>query len=132
MNKQDLLDLLIYSLDHPLDAAQQQQLDLALQNSEELRREKAQLLQMRALVSSIEMAASNDFVEGVMSKVTSQQSQSAAKIIYLFPRVAAACIAFFVLVFSTLYLMENTYTVGDNILGIEELTPEDALTLLED
>lgn len=129
MNTNNHIDLLIHSLDNDLDDFQQQKLAKALAASADLRMEKKRLLKIRETVSQLTVEASPLFVDKVMLTLHQTTEKVEAKIIALFPRVAAASIAFFILAFMMLHLMDTSFTT-DLLVGVEDLTPEDAYSLL--
>lgn len=130
MKKNNHLDLLIYSLDNKLDEGQSQDLAKALADSADLRVEKKRLLKIRQLIGALTVEASPLFADGVVAALHQTTEKVEARIIDLFPRVAAACVAFFILTFIMVILTEANFAT-DMLVGVEDLTPEEAYSLLE-
>ncbi len=121
-----LKDLLIFSLDNELTLAQQAHLEKALAESETLRQEKEQLLQMRTLVAGLRVHRDMSFPERVMNRLHKKEKRGFfADLVALSPRVAAASVIFIITMTLGIYLREGSLS-PDVIIGIEELTPEDA------
>lgn len=119
-------DLLIYSLDNELTPAQQADLEKALAESEALRQEKEQLLQVRTLVAGLRVRRDLSFPERVMDRLHKKEKRGFfSDLVALSPRVAAASILFVLAMTIGIYLREGSLS-SDVIIGVEELTPEDA------
>lgn len=120
-------DLLLYSLDNELTPAQQVHLEKALAESETLRQEKEQLIQMRALVADLRVRRDRSFPERIMNRLHQKEKRGFfSDIVSLSPKVAAACILFTIATTVGVYLHEGSLST-DVIIGIEDLTPEDAI-----
>lgn len=127
----DPLNLLLHSFDNELTPEQATQLEAALANSPELREEKVRLLEMRALFSAAKMEADHTFVNRVMLRIEEVKSTSFSKVIVnLFPKVAAACVVFILATLIGIYVTEGTLS-ADAIMGIEDISVEEALTITE-
>lgn len=124
----EMLNLLLHSLDNELSAAEQQQLKEALASSEDLRSEQEKLLRTRNLLQHIAPESDAEFASRVLNRL--QTATFGTKVIQLFPRVAAACAVIFALTFGTLYA--NTDWITDKVVGLENLSPEDADSYLND
>jgi len=82
MNKK-ILELLYLSFDSNLDEKEQKQLTEALKNSEELRKEKEQILDQRRTVSdSAERSFKPFFAERVMNRIDSISEKNGLEIFY--------------------------------------------------
>ena len=127
----DPLDLLIHSLDNELTPAEAKQLEEALANSPELRQEKERLLEIRAMFGAAKMEQDHTFVNKVMMRINQAKKPSFNNVIVnLFPKVAAACVLLFLVTLIGIYITEGTLST-DAIMGIEEMSVEDALTITE-
>lgn len=120
-------DLLLYALDNEITPAQQVHLEKTLAESEDLRQEKEQLLQMRTLVSELRVRRDLSFSERVMTRLHQKEKRGFfSDIVSLSPKVAAACIIFMLATTVGIYMREGSLS-PDVIIGIENLTPEDAI-----
>ena len=129
--KQEWLDLLIYSMDNPLNPEEQKTLDEALSLSEALKKEQKQLLAMRNLLSQNTPPASPIFVENVIAKLARpQQPKLTTIIVDLYPQIAAACVLFIAVALSAIYVSEGSLTY-DALVGVNELNFGDANTLID-
>ncbi|MBK7871043.1 MAG: hypothetical protein IPJ74_10320 [Saprospiraceae bacterium] len=125
------LELLISSLDQELAPKDQFRLEEALAASQELRQEREEFLRMRELVADLRVQRSNEFVDELMSKLPQQKESGFwADIVFLSPKVAAACIIFVVVSLLGVYIMEGRLN-SEIIIGVEQLTPEDAYSIQE-
>ena len=130
--KQDLHQLLIRSLDETLTPQEQQRLDDALSASTKLRQEKAQLLQMRNLVAALRVKRDTNFAERVMARISRKEDASLLNgIVSLFPKLAAACLLVFMLSLLGIYTYQGSLS-GEVIIGVENLLPEDANSIVFD
>lgn len=129
--KKEWLDLLIYSMDHPLTPEEQKILDEALSLSKALKKEQEQLLAMRSLLSQNTPPASPIFVENVIAKLARpQQPKLTTIIVDLYPQIAAACVLFIAVALSAIYVSEGSLTY-DALVGVNELSFGDANTLID-
>jgi hypothetical protein len=129
--KQEWLDLLIYSMDHPLTPEEQKTLDEALSLSDALKKEQEQLLAMRNLLLQNTPPASPIFVENVIAKLARpQQPKLTTIIVDLYPQIAAACVLFIAVALSAIYVSEGSLTY-DALVGVNELSFGDANTLID-
>jgi len=129
--KKEWLDLLIYSMDHPLTPEEQKILDEALSLSKALKKEQEQLLAMRNLLSQNTPPASPIFVENVIAKLARpQQPKLTTIIVDLYPQIAAACVLFIAVALSAIYVSEGSLTY-DALVGVNELSFGDANTLID-
>ncbi|MCH2084230.1 MAG: hypothetical protein MK226_17670 [Saprospiraceae bacterium] len=129
--KQEWLDLLIYSMDHPLTPEEQKTLDEALSLSDALKKEQEQLLAVRNLLLQNTPPASPIFVENVIAKLARpQQPKLTTIIVDLYPQIAAACVLFIAVALSAIYVSEGSLTY-DALVGVNELSFGDANTLID-
>lgn len=121
-----ILNLLIYSLDNKLTEAQQEMLEEALQSSEMLQKEKARLLHMRNELASFSVEPDDTFSSEVLLQLENPKSLN---IVHLFPKVAAASVLLFMGSLLAIYFSEGNLSM-EAIVGIQDLTPEDAYSYL--
>ncbi|MCB0569260.1 MAG: hypothetical protein KDC66_05835 [Phaeodactylibacter sp.] len=119
--------LLLRAMDGQLGQEEQAELQLALAASETLRREQAQLEKMRGMLASLRPEPSQAFTGRVMNAV--RQRQRETRILTWVTRVAAACLLIFALGLLSLYWPEGRLDT-DAVLGLDSLSPDDAVTLL--
>lgn len=126
------LDLLIYSLDNELNPNQKVMLDQFLSESAELRAEKEQLLKMRHALSEIKETSHSYLSEAILNKIEApQEAEFQAIIMQLFPKVAAACVlVIMVTIFATYYYTGSLS--AEAMVGIQNLSPEDAYSLMQE
>jgi len=115
--------LLARSLDEQLSPEDEQLLAKALAESADLRREREQLVQLRQWVQQAAPTVDPDFADKVMARMPAVQF--GAKVVALFPKIAAACALIFALTLGVLYSSEAEW-VDDEVVGVETLQPEDA------
>lgn len=127
----DKLDLLIKSLDNELSPEEQRALNEALAESEALRREREQLLAMRAAMADLRLEPDAGFPERVLEQIRVNKHAGIAIIADLFPRVAAACIVILFAFLLSVYLSDGSLTT-DALLGTQELTVDEAYSLVSD
>lgn len=127
----DNRELLYYSLDHELTAAQQQQLEQALEQSAELRTEQTQLLQMSQWLIQAQAPQNDLFSQKVLIAIEAQSVNTiGATIIQLFPKVAAACAIVASTALLNIYWTEGTLS-QEAIFGVQDLAPEDAYSYID-
>lgn len=120
-------DLLIRSLDEPLDTAEAKDLAVALQLSSELREEKRQLLAMRELLKDMGNIAAPNIADAVIKEV--QRPVLSRQLSHMLPKVAAACILLLLGGILGIYFSEGSLS-AEAIIGVNELSPEDVYTYL--
>jgi anti-sigma factor RsiW len=126
-----ILSLLIYSLDNELSAEEQQQLDQALASSAELQAEQERLLAIRQALASHTIPADNTFADAVMQQLEEERETGVeARILQLFPKVAAACVVLVLIAMLGIYFSEGSLST-EAIVGVQDLAPEDAYSYLE-
>lgn len=120
-------ELLLKSLDQKLSVDEQDQLDQALAESAALQTAKVELIQMRELLAQKTVSETPDgFSQGILKGI--QQP----KIIQLnswMPQIAAACLILLCTALISIYTMEGTLST-EALLGVQDLSPEEAYTLL--
>ena len=125
-----ILSLLIYSLDNELSADEQRQLDQALTASAELCAEQERLLAIRQALASHTIPADNTFANAVMQQLEEKETGVEARILQLFPKVAAACVVLVLIATLGIYFSEGSLST-EAIVGVQDLAPEDAYSYLE-
>lgn len=128
INEEKGRQLLLRSLEESLSAEEQAELLAALAGSENLRREQQQLGKMRSLLANLQPPTAPDFPDRLMIQLRERQQES--RIITWVTRVAAACLLIVALALLNLYWTEGSLDT-DTILGLESLSPNDALTLMD-
>ena len=128
----DAKELLIYSLDNAMTAEERKKLDAALEASAELRAERDQYLKMRKLICETPFTHSPDFTDNIMQKWALQKNKNnfGASVVQLFPRVAAAAVMILFVAWSAIYFSGENMTAS-SLIGIEEISPDEADILLE-
>lgn len=127
--ERDINKLLIRSLTEDLLPEEASLLQAALSQSEELRLERALLLQTLTSVREAIPPANPAFVDRVMTNLDKKRKE-VALVVQLFPRVAAACLA--ALVALTLFLyFEGGSLTAEALVGLEDLSVEEAVALTE-
>jgi len=126
-----ILNVLIRSLDGALPASEEAQLEEALRTSERLRLEKARLLDLRAELKDWSVPEDPDFAARVLSQIGKQAEEDlSGVIIRLFPRVAAACVMVLAVALGTIYLTDGSLML-DTIIGVNEVVLEEAVMLVD-
>ncbi len=129
------LNLLIYSLDNQLTPLEQEELDQYLASSEALREEKEALLEMRAGLASLRREANENFADQLIRKIQSGKVEKPVQnfqlaVVKLFPKVAAACVIAMVLTVLGTFYVEGNLSL-EAFIGVQDLSPEDAYSLLD-
>ena len=118
MNDQ-LIDLLIRSLDEELTSGEQQQLDLGLLESEELRGYKTELLQMRELLGNGKSSFTKGFDTRVMDSIRKQDFESGLYNVQKWIALPAAAAIAVLLALN--YYSDGSLTM-DSLLGIKSVS----------
>ncbi len=128
----DAKELLIYSLDNKLTDEEQKKLEAALKASAELRAERGQYLKMRKLISEMPIPDRIDFADEVMQKWAVQKNKNnfGTAVVQLFPRVAAAAVLILFIAWTAVYFGGENMT-ANSLIGVEEISPDEANILLE-
>jgi anti-sigma factor RsiW len=129
METKNIKDLLLRSITEPLSPAEQEQLDAALKSAPELREEQEQLLYTRDLVQNAIPPADAGFSSRVMQRLDKGRKE-VALIVQLFPRVAAACVLVIMALSLFLYFEAGSLS-ADVLVGLEDLSVEEAVALTE-
>jgi hypothetical protein len=129
------LALLIHSLDNELNSGEQKQLDTYLAASEALRREKELLLEMRSGLADLKVVPEKGFADQIVRQINASEQKAKNPdlqviIMNLFPKVAAACVIVLVVAVLATFLMEGSLSM-EAFLGLQDLSPEDAYSLME-
>lgn len=123
--------LLIRSLDSELAEEERTELTVALEASPKLRSEQEELLRLRQTLGDWQPATQRSVAAGVLDRIGRQKNNWEARIVRLAPRVAAASLLLLLGTMLSLYFTNGQAT--DAILvGVQDLTPEDAYVLLGD
>lgn len=127
-----MIELLLYSLDNELTKAEQEQLDTALANSAALRAERDALLEMRNALANFSVDEDATFTDDLMQRIQIEKRNVPiqSNIRKLFPRVAAACILLVLLSVVAIYMTEGNLSI-EAIVGVQDLSPEDAYSYLD-
>lgn len=129
--KKDMLELLIQSLDVPLSAHEQQQLETALQQSAALRAEQARLIKLRTTLRDSQPEASPVFVDNLIAKLAKpKQPTLTAVMLSMYPQIAAACLIFMAVALSVIYASEGSLHL-DAVVGLGDLSVSEAQTLVD-
>ncbi|MEO0340102.1 MAG: hypothetical protein AAF242_12910 [Bacteroidota bacterium] len=124
----DIYELLVRSLDATLDPQDQKVLDDALKSNPDWEEKRRQLLAMRSVLGQFQATEQPDFTDQVMTKVAKVQAR-VMQLPQLVVQIAAACVILVLSVLMSLYLSEGSLNT-DVLLGIQDLSPDDAYTLL--
>ena len=121
-----LKEFLLRSFDEDLSEKEKKELAQALENSAELQAEKAQWQRIRLLISDLRVESSPDFTNQLMGRLRKGEKENMSPmVISIFPKVAAACLLVFFISLLSIYLSTGSLSV-DSIIGVQDLTPEDA------
>lgn len=130
--KEDIVDLMYRSFDEQLNAEEQHRLQRALAISPELQLEFEEIKAMRAVLGDLSVTASETFTDDLMNAIQElEQPGLIVSLRSLFPKVAAACMLLFLCTTVSIYIAEGSLST-DTILGISDLNPEDAYSLLDE
>jgi hypothetical protein len=126
-DKDTIQNLLYRSLDAALTSEEEKQLELGLAQYPEIVEERNQLMRLRSSLRSFTVSATpSGFSESLRQKINQPrviQLQSWA------PQIVAACLVITLAFVLGLYFNAGTLST-EVVLGVEELSPEDAYTLL--
>lgn len=127
-------ELLAYSLDNELTAAQQGRLEQALADSKDLQELQDELLAMRSLLQGHVPASNKNFIQNVLQQVPLNDTvvpiSTTTRILQLFPRVAAACIVLMSMTYVGLELGDTNW-ISDTVVGTQYLSAEDAYAYID-
>ncbi len=120
--------LLARSFDEELDDGDRADLEQALRTSFELRQQAGQYRKLREAFRSMPAPESKAFTDAVMQKVK-QTVADRVPVRWLY-WAAAASIAVILLAGGSVYWSAGSFS-PDALVGVSELAPEDAVTLLQ-
>lgn len=129
MELNNIKNLLLRSITEELSTEEQQQLNTALAESEDLREERDQLIYTRDLVIQAVPTADPAFSQRVLQRLDKGRKE-VALVVQLFPRVAAACAAV-VLILSIFLYFEAGSLSTDALVGLQDLSIDEAVALTE-
>lgn len=120
-------ELLLKSLDQALSVKEQDQLDQALAQSAALQTAKVKLIQMRDLLAQKTISETPDgFSQNILRGI---QPTKVIQLNSWMPQIAAACLIILSTALISIYTMEGTLST-EALLGVQDLSPEEAYTLL--
>jgi hypothetical protein len=133
--KKRYLKLLYLSIDGKLSKKEKQQLDIALNKSPELQKEKEEILRQRILVSKSKVTMFKpDFADRVMKKIKKVEIKPAGNDIfyhtlkYVFRRVALVGVALCLVIISYNIVRTGNFSL-EGALGITPLTVEENMEI---
>jgi anti-sigma factor RsiW len=131
--KKEERDLLIKSLDSELTDIEDQILHKALEMSEELRKEKENLLTMRGILKSESAKSfSAGFEHRVMAKIQSGKSEDfIVSLLRVFKPVAIAAILL-IIITASINVWSSDQLSLDGVMAIRDIAPEEAFNPLVD
>jgi len=120
-------EILLKSFDTELTPEEQKLLDNALQRSEELRKEKQEIEQMRNLLSGQEASFKSGFEDRVMDRLETEPTASPKTIemVNIFRRVAITGMAAIIALLITIYFVDGTLNL-DSLFGLTNYSPDGA------
>ncbi|MEM6725243.1 MAG: hypothetical protein AAF598_14480 [Bacteroidota bacterium] len=122
------IDLLHASYDRELTRKEAQFLEQALSNDPDLLREKQQLDQLRALLSTQQSSLQESVADAVIQELEAEKVALSNDLVRWFPRVAAACLMIIFAMLVQIYVQNGTIN-SDSLMGIQELELYDAYSL---
>jgi anti-sigma factor RsiW len=122
-----LQQLMIRALDNEITPQEAQQLEKALKEYPELRAEQEELLRMRALFAELKEVPKLHLERSVLEAI--RANRFVYQLASALPRVAAACVVLIISCLVGIYFSEGSLDL-EAILGVSELSPEDAVTYL--
>ena len=127
LNMENTKEILLKSFDTELTPEEQKLLDNALQRSEELRKEKQEIEQMRNLLSGQEASFKSGFEDRVMDRLETQPTASpkAIEMVSIFKRVAITGMAAIIALLITIYFVDGTLNL-DSLFGLTNYSPDGA------
>jgi len=125
----ELKELLIRSFDETLLPGEAEKLEKALLHSEELRREKKELEDMRRLLSEFSPSFDSGFSQSVLEKTAYIDEATDTGLYPLFKRFALGAVAAIVLLLVSVYFTDGTIST-DAVLGLTDLTSDNLLLAL--
>ena len=132
MDRDALLELLIYSMDNPISEIDQAKLDRALETDHWLIIQQQNLLKLRAHLENKNQEGNIaiDYSDKILSSIEKERFIiQPGWLGRLYPRVAVACVL--IVLFSMLHLTFSSDKITvDALVGLEDIAPEDAYTYL--
>ena len=126
-DKNYIKELLYRSLDTSISRKEEQNLAEGLIRFPELETERNQLLRMREALAAMKVSTTpTDFSESVLAK---RQPPQVIPLQRWAPQIAAACVLVLLSCVLSIYFGEGSLDMT-SVLGVEELSPEEAYTLL--
>lgn len=126
-DKNYIKELLYRALDVPLSPGEEQDLAEGLIRFPELATERDELLGMREALAAMKVSATpSGFSESVLAK---RQPPRIIPLQRWAPQIAAACVLVVLTFVLSIYFGEGSLDMT-SVLGVEELSPEEAYTLL--
>lgn len=124
---ENIKEILLKSFDAELTPQERKMLDGALQRSEDLRKEKQEIGQMRNLLAGQEASFESGFADRVMDRLKKEPTVSPRTIeMYsIFKRVAIVGIAAIIALLITIYYIDGSLTLNA-VLGISGYSPDGA------
>lgn len=135
MENQELLELLIRSLDSNLNDKDRMMLENALSESEELRSEKEKLVRMRELIGSGDYQFKHGFSDRVMNRLNKSKNglgiefNFARDLNRVFTRVAITGIAAIILLLFSIFLTTGSVSF-DSLSGAESYSEDNVISYL--
>ena len=132
MNREALLELLIYSLDNSISKDEKARLDHALKTDKWLALQQQELLKLRNYLENNykEEVPTVDYSDKILAQIKEEQlNKYSGWLVSIYPKVAVACGIF--ILFSLLHLTFSTDNLTvDTLVGLEDIAPEDAYTYI--
>jgi len=135
MENQELLELLIRSLDSNLNEKDRMMLENALSESEELRSEKEKLVRMRELIGSGDYQFKHGFSDRVMNRLNKSKNSLGIEFNFardlnrVFTRVAITGIAAIILLLFSIFLTTGSVSF-DSLSGAESYSEDNVISYL--
>lgn len=133
--KKEWINLLHRSFEEELSKAETIQLETALKESEALRLEQAELRATRNLFAAFSVEKDDNFVAAVMEAVEEKELVAKRQIEHhlskIFPVAIAACVLILMSFVTHIYISEGNFE-SDSIVGVSDLSPDDAYSYLLD
>jgi len=117
---EDIKQLLLRSLDMPLNEEEKRKLQDGLMQSKALRKEKEDLDNMRTKIAAFDTDFSAGFTERLMQRVASERGFT---FLAIFRAVALSGVAAIILVLLTIYFVDGSLNLN-SLLGINGYTPD--------
>jgi hypothetical protein len=135
MDNKKMFDLLIKSFDEQLSPDETKQLEEALSESDDLRKEKEHLLKLRRVLSSQQYEFKPFFETRVMNRILKLKSGKVFELDFtknlstVFKRVAISGIAAIIILLITFYISEGSFSL-DTLTGVETFSDDSLISYL--